>query len=109
MDWPRGGSQTAKSRALGRQNSLSDRVVMIATDTSGYVPFEPMNARDRVRGVVDGIPHKKAGIEHLVDGGQSGPIGMNVGNDEDSHRLIDALKAAVTIRYRCLGCGEQVS
>ena len=71
--------------ARSHQHALCDRMIVIAADDSGRVASYPFNTWHWISGIVNDISKEQAGIEIFVDRRQSRPVGMNVGNQQNSH------------------------
>ena len=58
---------------------------MVAADHAGRVASDPVNAGHRVGGIVHNIAQKQTCVEFFIDRCESGPVGMNVGKQKNSH------------------------
>lgn len=81
----RGSGERAEAPSVSGGDTLGDGVVVVSPDGAGRIGANPFDAGERVRSVIDDVSQKEAGIECFLDRGECGPVGMDVGENEDFH------------------------
>jgi hypothetical protein len=61
-------------------------MIVIAPNRSRGVLLNPVNARSGIRSVLDEVAETETRIERFANRGQSGPVRVDVGQQEDFHR-----------------------
>lgn len=66
-------------------NVLGNPMIMVSTNGTCRVFADPFHTRYGIGAIVDQISQNQAGVERLIDRAQCGPIGVDVGEYQDSH------------------------
>lgn len=79
------GHELAETPTGTRSDPLGDIVVVIPPDGPPRVAPDPIDTGSGIHAVVDQVASEQAGVKRFLDGPQGRPIGMNVGQKQDSH------------------------
>ena len=85
LQGPGGSRQLSETGTPSGDDPLCDGMIVIAANGGGGVGLDPFDAGNWVRPVIDQIAQKQAGVEGLANGRQGGPVGVDVGQNQDFH------------------------
>jgi len=84
LDRAGGRHQLPEPGPFPGRDPVGDVVVMIPPDSRAGMLLDPVDTGRRIDSVVNQITGEQAGIERFADGLQSRPVGVDVGQDQDS-------------------------
>lgn len=77
--------QRTEPTTVPSRDSLSDGVIVISPDRACGIGADPFNTWKRIRSIIDHITQEETGIKRFLDCRKSGPVGVDVREDEDLH------------------------
>lgn len=83
----RGGGQTFEAGIADDRHALCDGMIVVPANTDVGVLPDPVNARNRFSAVINQIAEDQTIVKRLVDRRKGRPIGMNIRQHENSHRI----------------------
>lgn len=84
LQGPGGRHELTETPTVSRGHPLGDIVVVISPDGGVRVLPDPIDAGGGIDAVVDQVAGEETRIKRLLNGSQSRPIGMDVGQEQDS-------------------------
>ena len=80
-----GCGHLAKCATRPHTDPLSHRMVVVSSDQVSRIFANPVDTGHGIRCIIHHISKEKTGIKRLVDCRQSGPVGVDIGKQQDSH------------------------